>query len=76
MRVLLLGGTTEARLLAGELVAAHDVTVSLAGRVRSPLPLPGPSGSAGSVASTAWSRGCGRTAPTRSWTPRTRSRRR
>ena len=41
MRVLLLGGTTEARLLAGELVADHDVTVSLAGRVRSPLPLPG-----------------------------------
>ena len=41
VRVLLLGGTTEARLLAGELVAHHDVTVSLAGRVRSPLPLPG-----------------------------------
>jgi precorrin-6A/cobalt-precorrin-6A reductase len=41
MRVLLLGGTTEARLLAGELVARHDVTVSLAGRVRAPLPLPG-----------------------------------
>ena len=41
MRVLVLGGTTEARVLAGEIVAAHDVTVSLAGRVRSPLPLPG-----------------------------------
>ena len=41
MKVLVLGGTTEARVLAGELVAAHDVTVSLAGRVRSPLPLPG-----------------------------------
>jgi precorrin-6A/cobalt-precorrin-6A reductase len=41
VRVLLLGGTTEARLLAGALVAHHDVTVSLAGRVRSPLPLPG-----------------------------------
>jgi precorrin-6A/cobalt-precorrin-6A reductase len=36
-----LGGTTEGRLLAGELVDEHDVTVSLAGRVRSPLPLPG-----------------------------------
>jgi precorrin-6A/cobalt-precorrin-6A reductase len=41
MNVLVLGGTTEARVLAGELVAGHDVTVSLAGRVRSPLPLPG-----------------------------------
>jgi precorrin-6A/cobalt-precorrin-6A reductase len=41
MKVLVLGGTTEARVLAGELVAAHDVTISLAGRVRSPLPLPG-----------------------------------
>lgn len=41
MKVLLLGGTTEARLLAGELVGEHAVTVSLAGRVRSPLPLPG-----------------------------------
>ncbi|MCO1659814.1 cobalt-precorrin-6A reductase [Pseudonocardia sp. S2-4] len=37
----MLGGTTEGRLLAGELSADHDVTVSLAGRVRSPLPLPG-----------------------------------
>ncbi|WP_214401478.1 cobalt-precorrin-6A reductase [Pseudonocardia lacus] len=41
MRVLVLGGTTEGRLLAGALVDDHDVTVSLAGRVRSPLPLPG-----------------------------------
>jgi precorrin-6A/cobalt-precorrin-6A reductase len=41
VNVLVLGGTTEARVLAGELVAGHDVTVSLAGRVRSPLPLPG-----------------------------------
>ena len=41
MKVLVLGGTTEARVLAGELVAGHDVTVSLAGRVRSPRPLPG-----------------------------------
>jgi precorrin-6A/cobalt-precorrin-6A reductase len=41
MNVLVLGGTTEGRLLAGELVADHAVTVSLAGRVRSPLPLPG-----------------------------------
>ena len=54
----------------------HDVTVSLAGRVRSPLPLPGRCGSAGSAGSTGWPRGCGPTAPTRSWTPRTRSRRR
>lgn len=41
MRVLVLGGTTEGRLLAGNLVGAHEVTVSLAGRVRAPLPLPG-----------------------------------
>lgn len=38
MRVLLLGGTAEARRLAGLLVAAgHAVTSSLAGRTREPL---------------------------------------
>lgn len=37
MRVLLLGGTTEARELAHQLIAAgHDVTSSLAGRVSAP----------------------------------------
>jgi precorrin-6A/cobalt-precorrin-6A reductase len=41
--ILVLGGTTEARLLAGELDAdpAYDVVTSLAGRVRAPAPLPG-----------------------------------
>lgn len=38
MRILILGGTTEARELAGRLVAqGHDVTTSLAGRTSRPL---------------------------------------
>ena len=37
VKVLILGGTTEARLLADELVArGHDVTSSLAGRTQQP----------------------------------------
>ncbi|OLT02828.1 cobalt-precorrin-6A reductase [Pseudonocardia sp. CNS-004] len=62
MRVLVLGGTTEGRLLAGELVADHEVTVSLAGRVRSPLPLPGEvrvGGFGGVDGLAAWLRGHG-----------------
>ncbi|MGI5127224.1 cobalt-precorrin-6A reductase [Pseudonocardia sp. CA-107938] len=39
--VLILGGTTEARELAGELVGEFRVITSLAGRVRAPAPLPG-----------------------------------
>ncbi|WP_281689731.1 cobalt-precorrin-6A reductase [Pseudonocardia thermophila] len=39
--VLILGGTTEARELAGDLVGEHRVITSLAGRVRAPKPLPG-----------------------------------
>jgi precorrin-6A/cobalt-precorrin-6A reductase len=43
-RVLILGGTTEARVLAGRLAGrAHlDVTLSLAGRTASPAPQPVP----------------------------------
>ncbi len=43
-RILILGGTTEARLLAGRLAerADHAVTVSLAGRVREIVPHPVP----------------------------------
>jgi len=38
MRVLILGGTSEARELAGRLVAlGHEVTTSLAGRTRAPM---------------------------------------
>nr|WP_278312622.1 cobalt-precorrin-6A reductase [Lolliginicoccus levis] len=37
MRVLILGGTGEARELAGLLACRHDVVSSLAGRVREPL---------------------------------------
>lgn len=40
-RVLILGGTGDARRLATLLVGAHDVVSSLAGRVRSPLLPPG-----------------------------------
>ncbi|MEZ5870804.1 MAG: cobalt-precorrin-6A reductase [Nitratireductor sp.] len=41
-KILILGGTREAALLAGELIAAgHDVSTSLAGRTRDPEPLPG-----------------------------------
>ncbi|GAA2669732.1 cobalt-precorrin-6A reductase [Actinoplanes palleronii] len=36
MRILLLGGTTEARELAGLLAGEHPVTTSLAGRTRAP----------------------------------------
>src|SRR5690606_10206040 len=37
MKILILGGTTEARELANRLVAAgHDITTSLAGRTRDP----------------------------------------
>ena len=40
-RILILGGTTEARLLAGRLAAeGHEVTVSLAGRVKEIVPHP------------------------------------
>jgi precorrin-6A/cobalt-precorrin-6A reductase len=43
MHILILGGTTEARLL-GEGLAGRDLrlTYSLAGRTQSPLPMPGP----------------------------------
>ena len=48
VRVLILGGTGEARSLAGELVAAGvDVISSLAGRTREPAPLPGATRSGG-----------------------------
>jgi precorrin-6A/cobalt-precorrin-6A reductase len=42
--ILILGGTTEARLLAGQLGARTDVmvTLSLAGRTRSPVAMPVP----------------------------------
>ncbi|TPN16004.1 cobalt-precorrin-6A reductase [Mesorhizobium sp. B2-1-3] len=36
-RILILGGTTEARQLAGKLAAGHSVTLSLAGRTESPV---------------------------------------
>ena len=36
-RILILGGTTEARQLAGRLAARHDVTLSLAGRTENPV---------------------------------------
>lgn len=40
--ILILGGTKEAALLAERLMAGgHDVTTSLAGRTKSPKPLPG-----------------------------------
>src|SRR5215469_9312598 len=44
MRVLILGGTTEARLLAERLAARRDlvVTLSLAGRTSNPVPHPVP----------------------------------
>lgn len=42
MKILILGGTAEARVLAGRLVElGHDVTSSLAGRTSDPLPVPG-----------------------------------
>jgi precorrin-6A/cobalt-precorrin-6A reductase len=41
MPVLILGGTTEARELAGDLAGEFRVITSLAGRVRAPAPLPG-----------------------------------
>jgi precorrin-6A/cobalt-precorrin-6A reductase len=37
-RILVLGGTTEARQLAGKLAAKYEVTLSLAGRTRDPVP--------------------------------------
>jgi precorrin-6A/cobalt-precorrin-6A reductase len=37
-RILILGGTTEARQLAGKLAARYDVTLSLAGRTENPVP--------------------------------------
>lgn len=37
-RILILGGTTEARQLAGKLAARASVTLSLAGRTESPVP--------------------------------------
>jgi len=41
-RILILGGTKEAVMLAGRLVAeGHDVTTSLAGRTREPMPVAG-----------------------------------
>jgi precorrin-6A/cobalt-precorrin-6A reductase len=39
--ILILGGTTEARELAGDLVGEFRVITSLAGRVQAPAPLPG-----------------------------------
>ncbi len=36
-KILILGGTTEARQLAGKLAARHDVTLSLAGRTENPV---------------------------------------
>jgi len=44
MKVLILGGTTESRILAGALAERHDVsvTLSLAGRTAKPLPQPVP----------------------------------
>ena len=44
MRVLILGGTAEARQLAGKLAGRDDlaVTLSLAGRTASPAPQPVP----------------------------------
>jgi len=36
-RILILGGTTEARQLAGKLAIRHDVTLSLAGRTENPV---------------------------------------
>jgi len=36
-RILILGGTTEARLLAGRLAERQDVTLSLAGRTENPV---------------------------------------
>ncbi|TPI52403.1 MULTISPECIES: cobalt-precorrin-6A reductase [unclassified Mesorhizobium] len=36
-RILILGGTTEARQLAGKLAAGHSVMLSLAGRTESPV---------------------------------------
>jgi precorrin-6A/cobalt-precorrin-6A reductase len=37
-RILILGGTTEARQLAGKLAAKYEITLSLAGRTRDPVP--------------------------------------
>jgi precorrin-6A/cobalt-precorrin-6A reductase len=43
MHILILGGTTEARLLGERLVGRDlQLTYSLAGRTQSPLPMPGP----------------------------------
>jgi precorrin-6A/cobalt-precorrin-6A reductase len=36
-KILVLGGTADARQLAGKLAAAHDVTLSLAGRTENPV---------------------------------------
>ena len=36
-KILILGGTAEARQLAGKLAAQHDVTLSLAGRTENPV---------------------------------------
>jgi precorrin-6A/cobalt-precorrin-6A reductase len=36
-KILVLGGTTEARQLAGKLAARHEVTLSLAGRTENPV---------------------------------------
>jgi len=42
MHILILGGTTEARLLGERLAAGgHRLTMSLAGRTHAPLPMPG-----------------------------------
>lgn len=49
LRVLILGGTTEARELTEKLAARHaiEASVSLAGRTRNPLALPAPTRSGG-----------------------------
>jgi precorrin-6A/cobalt-precorrin-6A reductase len=46
-RILILGGTGEARALAARLAPRHAVTLSLAGRTRAPAPQPVPTRTGG-----------------------------
>ncbi|HET9067592.1 MAG TPA: cobalt-precorrin-6A reductase [Amaricoccus sp.] len=46
-RILILGGTTEARTLAARLAPRHAVTLSLAGRIRAAAPQPVPTRTGG-----------------------------
>jgi len=46
-RILILGGTGEARALAARLAPRHAVTLSLAGRTRAPAPQPAPTRTGG-----------------------------